>query len=294
MGLYDREYYREERRSGIHLAGDWSAVTTLVVINAAIFLADAFTQDQWLAKHLSLRGDLFAYPWQAWQLITYGFVHGSIFHIFFNMMGLWFFGSEVETLYGKREFYKLYLSLIILSGLANVAIQNALQQPLGLVYGASGAVMGTVVIFACNFPHRTIVLFPIPIPVPAYILAIGYVVLDLVGAQHGGTGVAHWAHLSGAAFGFVYYKTGWNLFRLWPRSWKVKLPSRGPKFRIHREPDDDEPESEPENDYLTTGRLQARVDQLLEKISTSGESSLTNEERQFLADAARRYQQRRR
>jgi hypothetical protein len=72
---------------------------------------------------------------------------------------------------------------------------------------------------------------------------------------------------------------------------KLKIPGRGPKLRVHREPADDDA---PADDYLTTGRLQQRVDELLEKISTSGEGSLTNEERKFLADASRRYQQKKR
>jgi membrane associated rhomboid family serine protease len=291
MGVYDRDYYREDRQ-GFRLSTNWSAVTTLIVINAAVLLLDAFTKDRWLTEHMVLQPDLFQHPWQAWQLLTYGFAHADIWHLFFNMLGLWIFGSEVELVYGRREFYKLYLSLIILAGLCNTAIQFAVgeQHPM---LGASGGVMGVAVIFACHFPRRTLVLFPIPIPIPAAVLVGLYVLFDLIGTQDHQSGVAHWAHLSGAAFGFLYYKTGWNLFRLWPGNLKLRMPMRGPKFRIHREPEEDEEESPPD-DYLTTGRVQQRVDQILEKISRTGESSLTEEERQFLAEASRRYQQQRR
>ncbi len=118
--------------------------------------------------------------------------------------------------------------------------------------------------------------------------------MDLLGTQSSESDVAHWAHLGGAAFGFLYYKTGWNLFRLWPSGWSARsfrIPGRGPKLKVHREADETE---EPADDYLTTGRIQQRVDELLEKISRSGEASLTAEERQFLAEASRRYQQQRR
>jgi membrane associated rhomboid family serine protease len=296
MGLYDRDYYREDQ-PGIRLgaAANWSAVTTLIVINVLVFLAEIFTaqgRDSWVEHALALKPDLFQHPWQAWQLLTYGFVHSSTeyTHILFNMIGLYVFGTEVETVYGKREFIKLYLSLIILSGLFNSVILLA-GGPQAAGVGASGGVFGLAVIFACHFPRRTLYVFGL-LPMPAFVFVIGYVVLELLSTYDKNSTVSHWTHLGGAAFGFLYYRTGWSLFRLWPRGWTAKsfrIPGRGPKLRVHREPD--EPE-EPVDDYLTTGRLQQRVDQLLEKISTQGESSLTDEERKFLADASRRYQQR--
>jgi membrane associated rhomboid family serine protease len=315
MGLSDRDYYRDDQAGGRFVA-DWSAITTLIVINVAVLLVELFTTDgpsSWIEQNLALQPDLFHHPWNCWQLLTYGFVHDShqYGHILFNMIGLWIFGSEVEGVYGKREFYKLYISLIILAGLVSVALQNATAQPSSVV-GASGGVMGVAVIFACHFPRRTMLLFPLPIPIPAFLLVGLFILMDLLGTQDHQGNVAHWAHLGGAAFGFVYYKTGWSLFRLWPRrlnrtvtwgtgplgkrslgkfSWP-KMPWNKPKFRIHREPEEEE--EAPADDYLSTSRLQQRVDQLLEKISRSGESSLTDDERQFLSDASRRYQQQRR
>jgi membrane associated rhomboid family serine protease len=300
MGLYDREYYREEK-PGIRLGGDWSAVTTLIVINIAVFLAEIFTQQvgqhSWLEENLGLQPDFFHHPWTVWQLLTYGFIHDStsLWHVGFNMLGLWIFGSEVETVYGKREFLKLYTSLIILAGLFNTIIEFASGHQ-SLVIGASGGVMGVAVIFACHFPKRTMYVWPIPLPIPAYVLVTAFILLDFLGTFSAKSETAHWVHLGGAAFGFLYYRTGWSLFRLWPRGWtmqSIRFPMGKPKFRIHREPEEDDTE-QPVDDYLTTGRLQKRVDELLEKISRSGEGSLNEEERQFLADASRRYQQHRR
>ena len=108
MGIYDREYYRDEPR-GYSLGGDWSAVTTLMVINVAVFLADAFSSNHWIARTLSLdTGDLFHQPWNVWQLLTYGFVHDprDIWHLAFNMLGLWVFGRDVELVYGAKSFTK--------------------------------------------------------------------------------------------------------------------------------------------------------------------------------------------
>ena len=298
MGLYDRDYYREDK-PGIRLGGDWSAVTTLIVINAVVFLAEIFTSDpvagSSVQRFLELKPDLLHNPWNAWQLLTYGFAHADIWHIAFNMFGLWVFGRDVETVYGRTEFFKVYISLIVLSGLFNSILQNA-SGNFGPVLGASGGVMGMAVLFACHFPRRTMYIIPIPVPIPAAVLVAMYIALDLFGTMNKQSGVAHWAHLGGAAFGFLYYKTGWSLFRLWPRSWslgRIRLPTGRPKFRVHREAEEDDIEPEPDT-YLTTGRMQKRVDELLEKISRSGEASLSEEERQFLAEASRRYQQRRR
>jgi membrane associated rhomboid family serine protease len=301
MGLYDRDYYREEERSGIQLAANWSAVTTLIAVNVAIAAVGLFlhidprTKQNWLTENFALAPDLFHHPWNFWQLLTYGFLHDplDIWHLVFNMLGLFVFGRDVEGVYGKREFFRLYLSLIVMAGLFDQVVQLASQSGHPVI-GASGGVMGVAVIFACHFPRRKMLVFPIPFPIPAAILVGVYVVFEFIATQSRESLVAHWVHLGGAAFGFLYYKTGWSLFRLWPRGWTVgpiRLPGRGPKLRVHQEIDEEPP---PPDDYLTTGRLQKRVDQLLEKISTSGEGSLTEEERQFLAEASRRYQQQRR
>jgi membrane associated rhomboid family serine protease len=296
MGIYDRDYYREDK-PGIRLGGNWSAVTTLIVVNVAVFLANMFNGSNWIVDHLALKPDLIHNPLNAYQLLTYGFCHdpNNIWHLAFNMLALWVFGRDVETVYGKAEFYKLYLSLLILAGLFDQVVKIG-SPGVAPVVGASGGIMGVAVIFACHFPKRQMLVFPIPVPIPAFLVVIGFVVLDFLAIHNTRDLTAHTVHLGGAAFGFLYYKTGWNLFRLWPRGWslsRIRLPTRRAKFRVHEEPDEEDIEPEPDT-YLTTGRLQKRVDELLEKISHSGEASLTDEERQFLAEASRRYQQRRR
>jgi membrane associated rhomboid family serine protease len=117
MGLYDREYYREEPR-GIVLGGDMSVNTTLILINAALFIADVFSESR-LSNVLGLEWDLFQHPLKFWQLLTYGFMHdpSNIWHVASNMFFLWLFGRDMETLYGKRLYLQLYLSLVVLSGL---------------------------------------------------------------------------------------------------------------------------------------------------------------------------------
>src|SRR5262249_26294290 len=147
MGLYDRDYYREDK-PGIRLGGNWSAVTTLIVANVAVsvvglffFPANPITKSNWLTENLGLGSDLFQHPWNAWQLITYGFVHDptSIWHLAFNMLALWVFGRDVETVYGKVEFFKLYFSLLILAGLFDLVLKIGSPNS-GRVVGASGGI----------------------------------------------------------------------------------------------------------------------------------------------------------
>ncbi len=154
MGIYDRSYYREEPRRGGY--GQWSAVTTLIVINVAIFVADMFSPgSHWLSDHMTLEPNLFSHPWQFWQLLTYGFAHdpSNIQHIGFNMFGLWLFGRDVEAVYGRDVFYRVYISLVILSGLAWVILANVLNEQASGAYGASGAVMGITIIHVMHFPE---------------------------------------------------------------------------------------------------------------------------------------------
>jgi membrane associated rhomboid family serine protease len=282
MGIYDREYYRDEpRRPGI---GQWSAVTTLIVINAAVFVADMFSPDHWIAEHLALSWDLFQHPSQAWQLLTYGFVHDptSIMHILFNMFGLWMFGRDVENIYGKSEFYRLYLSLIVLSGLSWIILNIALHEHAPGVYGASGAVVGITMIYILHFPNRIFLLF-FAIPMPAWVAGIVFIALDVAGAtgrfQLTDKNVANTAHLAGAAFGFVYYQFHWTLFSLWPGRWFTQT-FRRPKFRVHRGDNRDSRDDQ---------QLQQQVDLILSKISREGEASLTADERRTLEEASRRY-----
>lgn len=290
MGLSDRDYARDEPR-GFFLGGERTMTTNLILINVGVFLVDLiFFQGTLSLDDLALRGDLFQKPWQFWQLLTYGFAHDPInkFHIVGNMLGLYFFGREIEGIYGRKEFLRLYLSLIVLSGLVYV-LSITVTEPEEIrkkfaVIGASGAVVGIIILFAWHYPRKTILLAMV-VPVPAWIAGCIIVGQDVYGAMqnqygHGGT-VACSVHLAGAALATIYYKTGWNLGRMLPARFSLGSLKPRPKLRLH----------DPEMDAIS---LEAEVDRILAKISEQGESSLTGTERKTLERASRRYQQRRR
>jgi len=280
MGVYDRDYYRPERQ-GLHIGGDWSAVTWLIVINAGFFLIDGFA-DKRLREFADLDPALLHQPWKAYQLLTFGFAHWDLPHVLFNMLGLFIFGREVEGIYGRAEFFRVYLTMIVVSGVAFLITQwVAGSSAHGL--GASGAVMGMMALFVCHFPRRMIYIWGV-FPVPAIVLGGLYILQDLFATISKTDNIAHTAHLAGAAFGYLYYRTGWNLGHLVPTSLLQAIRHRGPKLRVHSEEvDEDRPKAD----------LGKQVDEILEKISREGEASLTREERRTLEDASRRYRQRR-
>jgi len=291
MGIYDRDYYKEAPR---HSAlSDWSAVTTLIAINVAVFLVEMFSDNNWIESHLGLRPNLFSHPWQAWQLLTHAFVHDSrsLQHILFNMIALWIFGVDVERIYGRKEFFRIYLAFAISAGLVWVTLETAAGHDLngpGAV-GASGAIMGIIFVYICHYPTRQFLLF-FAIPVPAWMLGVIYVGLDFAGVVSPARddNVAHFAHLGGALAGLVYFRTGWSLASLVPQRLPNWLRGRRPKLRVRRDDDRDD-----QNPYRSPTEMQNRVDELLEKISRQGEASLSDDERRELEEASRRLRNRR-
>ncbi len=281
MGLYDREYYREEDNTRL-FGENRPLVFTLIIINFIVFAIDYFSKGQ-LTDWCALRADLFTHPWFAYQLVTAGFLHSTsnIWHILINMYSLWLFGREVETTYGRNEFLRLYLGLIILSSLVWVVGENLRDglNSAAFLVGASGGVTGIMVIFACHFPQRTLLLWGL-LPLKVWVLVVGFIVLDIVGASQRGTQTAFTAHLGGAFFGFLYYRAHINLGKLTANETFSGWFKKRPKLKLRRPEEDDD--------------LNTRVDKILEKISREGEASLSRAERRLLESASRRYQQRRR
>lgn len=318
MGLSDRDYYRDdESNSGFSLTADRSMVVNLVMLNAVLFVIDVFTagrgadgrEHHWIAEFFACKMGAAVRPWDWWQLVTCGFVHSpNISHIFWNMVGLYMFGLSVEDRIGRAEFLRFYLGATFcgalfwaLCSLAMVDLPWSEKVSLLFHYqwpghepqalGASGAIMGIIVLFALHNPQR-IIMAMLLVPMPAWLMATIYVLMDLLGlsrqfANDPNTyGVAYAGHLGGAAFGMAYFHYGWNLGR-WQPSWfslagVKRLFKRRPSLKIH-EPSRTEWDGD-----------EAEVDRILEKISREGSNSLTDRERDILQHASRRYQRKRR
>jgi membrane associated rhomboid family serine protease len=158
-----------------------------------------------------------------WQLITYQFMHGGFMHLFFNMLALWMFGAELESLWGSRKFLIYYLLCGIGAGLVQLFISPLFSNPAPTI-GASGAIYGILVAFGMTFPNRTIMMFPIFFPIPAKIFVILFAGMELLNGLNSSDGVAHFAHLGGAVMGVLLLVFGerMGLFRYIENLFKSK------------------------------------------------------------------------
>ncbi|MBX7157765.1 MAG: rhomboid family intramembrane serine protease [Verrucomicrobiae bacterium] len=177
-------------------------VNGLIALNVVVFLLQLATdRDPWLVRYFALS----SFGWEEgryYQLFTYMWLHGGFAHLLFNMIGLWVFGRELEPIAGRWHFIFLYL----LSGLAGGILWIIFNlNSLYPMIGASASVLGLVTAFAVLFPRVPLLIFPLPFPVQARWMAVGYTLLTLIFIFRGALSqVAHLAHLGGIVVGFVY------------------------------------------------------------------------------------------
>lgn len=149
---------------------------------------------------------------QIWQLLSYGFLHGSLAHLFFNMLALYMFGGDIERLLGARRFLVYYLVCVVGAAVAQLTVMGGMNRPPVPTVGASGGVFGLLLAFGMAFPQRRVMLLFPPIPMPAWLFVTLYGLLELyLGVTGTQAGVAHFAHLGGMAAGYallVYWKRG--------------------------------------------------------------------------------------
>ena len=205
-----------------------------------------------------------------WTVVTYIFLHGGIGHLFFNMLGLFFFGPRVEARLGSSRFITLYL----ISGVAGALLSKVLA-PYSGVIGASGAVLGVLMAFARFWPRERIFIWGI-LPIEARWLVLIYAALDILGGFGGGGrgGVANFAHLRCFAGALLYL-----LFlerRQGARRFKQAATPKVPESALGNWKNVDRESIHAVN--------REEVDRILDKISASGLASLTPQERQFLSN----------
>lgn len=217
-------------------------VKNLIIINVLVFLAQVTIGKQYdLTERISLYPILSQgmkeivmnspqlqpyYGFQPYQVATHMFAHSPsmIFHIFFNMFGLWMFGKILENVWGGKRFLLFYLICGVGAAACHLLISSIrceqlfeafqaqdmarirdLSGAVSPALGASGAVMGIFVAFGYLFPNTELYLMFIPIPIKAKWAMIGLAAIDLFGgvANISGDNVAHFAHLGGALTGFI-------------------------------------------------------------------------------------------
>jgi membrane associated rhomboid family serine protease len=315
MGIYDRDYYRREGPSYLGSFTDRGKVCKwLILINIGVFVIQLMTQHK-PSVEMSEAGPIVdpglgqftefflldvdkVLHGQVWRLVTHAFLHSAntpfFSHIIFNMLFLWWFGSDVEDLYGPREFLAFYLTAALAGGVAFVIANQAGLTTASQALGASGAVTAVLLLCAMHYPTRVIyVWFFLPIPIWLFVLfQVAQDTFVLVGQFNTGVGVS--AHLGGAAFGFAYYKLHWHLSGFLSSFKNLQRPRSRPQLRVYREEEIREPVAvtAPPNPDVDE-QLEAKLDAILEKVARSGQESLTESERKLLLRASEVYKKKR-
>ena len=273
MGIYDRDYFQERPGYGHTLSFGMphlgSMTKKIIIACVVVFLIQVFARPSWLVPIFALEPFSVVRRLYVWQLFTYMFLHGDFWHILMNMLVLYFFGTEIESIFGPRRFLGFYLLCGVVAGLASMVLYYG-RNP--TILGASGAVLGILAAFATYFPNRIIHLFLffiLPIRIRAKYLALIIAALNLFAASTGERGVANYAHLAGMGVGFLYvkYLQGFAYESPFSRLSRLIRRSRPPRVKI-------KPPSEEVSDE--------ELDRIIEKVESQGISSLTPEERSFI------------
>jgi membrane associated rhomboid family serine protease len=185
-----------------------NAMKALIAANVLVFVAQLFVRS--ITDTLGLVPFFVVRRLWIWEPATYMFLHGGVFHILFNMLALWMFGTELERIWGTRNFLKFYFVTGIGAGILTVVFSllpfSASEQLYRSdVIGASGAIYGLLLAYALYFPNRPIYLyFVFPIPAKIFVIIIGAIALYASLGSSGG--VANATHLGGLAVAYIYLK----------------------------------------------------------------------------------------
>lgn len=270
MGLYDRDYTRENYQSQSGYAPQMRigfprltpVVKWLLIINILVYIAQILGADALLVRNFAVYPVSLWTVLQVWRLITYQFLHANGWHIFLNMLGLFFLGPTLERHWGSKRFLKFYLICGAAGGVFYPLLAAVKFLPVIPMIGASGAILGLLAACAILFPHFVVffMFFPVPIRVAAIILIFIYVI-NLLSGGHNAGGDA--AHLAGMATGAIYvFSEGWRS--------KFRLKYRSGRWERKRQ---------------DQHHLQLELDRILQKVHDFGIHSLTSKEKRTLKRA---------
>lgn len=283
--LNDRDYMRSSGprspRSSFSYHFDESVIKPIIILNVVVFFV------QMMFRHHGLVEGLFALdatrPFQIWRLVTYQFLHGGLWHLFFNMYGVWIFGRLVERALGPRRFLQMYLYSGAIGGILWLLFTWGQR---ALCVGASGSLFGVLAAAALAFPDMRLALLfpPVVLPMRTFVFIYGFIEV-LNSFAPGASGVAHLAHVGGLLGGFIY----------------VKRLRKGKTFPIRKWIKDLVRKIDGDREMRTMSRSGGHqggeptpdeIDRVLEKMSFQGYDSLTQRERDILDRASKKLKDR--
>ena len=237
-------------------------VGVFIIQNLPVIIRGFADITPWLGLTPALFWD--GFPKFIYQIFTYMFLHAGLWHIFFNMLALWMFGTEIEHTWGTRSFARFYFICGLAGALGTLLVFP--HQPIPTI-GASGAVWGILVAYWLMYPDRNLYLYFL-LPVKVRWAIPGLLILSIFTS---GDNVAHMAHIGGALCGFLYLKVDWRWNRLGQRVKDLRRRRLEAKLEKRRAEASD---------------IMRRVDAILDKISAVGIENLSREERKFLDEAS--------
>lgn len=250
------------------------AVRWIIIVSGALLLLQQFT-GHYLVPILGLVPAAILEKFWLWQVVTYAFLHGGVFHWLFNMLVVWMFGRELEVRWGTAEFVRFFFITSVGAALCVIAAGPHSAIP---TIGSSGAVFGMLVAFAMLFPNATMYLYFV-VPVKAWQAAALFGFIEIFAAMQGG-GHAPFAHLGGMVVGFLYLRfSGQVLIPL-----KKFFRSLSAWFGRKR---GDVREGSRVELHEVTDDLVKEVDRILEKILKQGVESLTPSEKKMMEKYSR-------
>jgi len=204
------------------------ALKALIAANVAMFLITSLAPA--VVRYLGLVPTDVLHEFRVWQLATYMFLHGGIFHILFNMLALWMFGTELERIWGTRYFLKFYFVTGIGAGLLTVVFSTlpfsfAQQIQHSIIIGASGSIYGLLLAYALYFPDRPILMIVFWVPARTCVAILGAIALFSSLSEVGG--VSNATHLGGLLVAYLFLRGA----KLHPLS---ELKYRYLKWKINR------------------------------------------------------------
>ncbi len=241
-------------------------VRTLLGLNIGIFLLEWIAGWNTTSHFALIPQDL--WPLKLYTLVTYMFLHGGFWHIAFNMLMLWMFGTAIEIVWGSGPFLRYYMVCGVGGGLTQALVSWGSPIP---IIGASAAIMGLLLAFAMMYPDQLVYLWGLIGLKMKYLIAL-IVLVDLFGALgRPGSPVAHFAHLGGLFFGWLYLRYDDRLGILVRRARGARARWMMGRFRGGGPRPGDPP-----------------IDAILDKITRHGIESLTEREQEILREASRR------
>lgn len=276
-----------------------SIAEKLIAINVAVFILNALLvflmgmRTDSIMQWFELPKDFFDFIVQPWALVTYSFFHGGIWHLFWNMLVLYFASRIFLNLFGSRRFINVYFLGVILGGLLFLLSYNVFPALIGIQTALIGASAGVtaVLIFVCAYiPNQEVRL--IFFNVKLWYIGVFIVLIDLIQIPTSGNAGGHLAHLGGALLGYIYARQllhgrdigdGFSRFIDTLGSLFKKREKKPPLKTVYR---NQKGRATTKVNYDRESR-QRKIDSILDKISKSGYESLSKDEKDFLFKAGK-------